>query len=191
MEPERPVGWPFGRRIREAAKARLGDLIASERKRAQFHIQLIRGSDPMISDDRLAQVISQRWEKVAAVEGGLTGAAGLFGIPLNLLFFTYSEVAVIVSIAEAYRHVLEGTYGEDTVLDVLGRAHGVEDVIRAGPRVLGSIAKTLALRYGFTGLGRLVPMISAPIAAKLNEREMRRVTEQAIRRFGGVVQIGP
>jgi hypothetical protein len=34
-------------------------------------------------------------------------------------------------------------------------------------------------------------MIAAPISAKLNEREMNQVGNEAMRRFGNVVQLGP
>lgn len=174
---------------RAGARERLRDLIADERRRAQVHIALIRRTEPGASSDRLAHLMIERWTKVASVEGGITGALGLFGVPLNLALFVYCEVALIVSVAEAYQLVLEGEGGEDTVLDVLGRAHGIEDVLRSSPRVLGAIARAVALRHGFSSLGRLVPLVAAPIAAKLNERDMERLGGEALRRFGNVVQI--
>src|SRR5262249_30237764 len=123
------------------------------------------------------------------VEGGLTGALGLFGVPLNMLAFTYLEVALIVSVAEAYDVALDGEAGEEALLGVLGRAHGIEDVLRSTPRVLGSIARTIALRHGFATLGRLVPLIASPIAARLNKTAMDRTATEALRRFGNVVRI--
>lgn len=190
MAEPQPIGWPFGKRVRAAAKKNLRELIGQERKRAQLHISLIRQADPSASSDRVAHVLVDRWSKVAAVEGGLTGALGLFGIPINFILFAYFQLALIVSVAEAYQISLEGQPGEDAVLDVLGRAHGIEDFIRAGPRVLGAIAKALALKHGLGAIGRIVPMIAAPIAAKLNEREMAHVGSEAMRRFGNVVQLG-
>ena len=93
-----------------------------------------------------------RWVKVAQVEGGVTGALGFVGVPVNLILFVYFEVAVIVSVAEAYGKVLEGEGGEDVVLEVLARVHGFEDVVRTTPRVVGAIARTVALRHGFATL---------------------------------------
>lgn len=192
INEEPSTGW-FGDRVRDArtaARSRLRDLIADERRRAQLHIALIRRGEPAVSADRLANLLIERWMKVASVEGGLTGALGLFGVPINLVLFVYCEIALIVSVAEAYDTVLEGELGEEAVLGVLGRAHGMEDVLRSSPRVLGAIARTIALRHGFGSLGRLVPLLAAPIAAKLNERDMERLGGEALRRFGNVVRIG-
>lgn len=181
-------GWSA--RAKEAAEQRLRDLIDFERKRAKAHIESIRRRDPSVSPDRLAQQVLGRWTKVATIEGGVTGAMGFAGVALNSLLFTYFQLAAVVAIAEAYQIPLEGTAGEDALLEVLGRAHGVDDLVRAGPRVLGALAKALMVRHGLGSFSRLVPMISAPIAAKLNEREMDKLGALAIQRFGNVVMLG-
>jgi len=184
-------GWFDGqvRNVRTATRARIRDLIVEERRRAQFHISLIKRSEPGISNDRVAHVLLERWVRVASVEGGITGALGVFGVPLNLVLFVYSEIALVVSIAEAYDTPLEGEQGEEAVLGVIGRAHGMEDVLRASPRLLGAVARAIAIKQGFASLGRLVPLIAAPIAAKLNERDMQRLGGEALRRFGNIVRI--
>jgi hypothetical protein len=189
LPKEPPVGWPFGRRAREVARTRLRDLIAQERQRARVHIQIIRQTEPIASRDRVAHILVDRWKKVASVEGGITGAFGLVGVPLNFLLVAYFQLALVVSVAEAYEVPLEGDSGEDAILTVVGRAHGLEDVVRASPRILGALAKALALRHGLGTLGRLVPLAAAPISAKLNERDMGRIGGEALRRFGNVVLI--
>lgn len=185
------VGWPFGRRAREAARTRLRDLVVQERQRAQLHIQLIKSTEPSASSDRVAHVLIERWKRVAAVEGGITGAFGIAGVPLNALLVAYFQIALIVSVAEAYGAALEGDSGEETLLSILGRAHGLEDLVRASPRLLGALAKALAVHYGLGALGRLVPLAAAPISAKLNERDMHRIGDEALRRFGNVVLVLP
>jgi hypothetical protein len=182
MEPRLPDPSRLLRR-------RLSDLIREERPRGRFHVQLIRNDEPEASDDRVAQVLLQRWSRVAAVEGGLTGAAGLFGVPLNWVLFTYCQVALTVSIAEAYGRVLEGPSGEDAVLDVIGRSHGVQGLVRASPRVLGALARSLALRQGLSSIGRLVPLVAVPISARLNHRGLERTGREALRRFGNVIML--
>jgi uncharacterized protein (DUF697 family) len=188
LNPKPPTSRVEG--AKASARARLRDLIESEKGRARAHIALIRRTEPDASSDRVAQVVLDRWVKVAQVEGGVTGALGFVGVPVNLILFVYFEVAVIVSVAEAYGKVLEGEGGEDVVLEVLARVHGFEDVVRTTPRVVGAIARTVALRHGFATLGRFVPLIAAPIAARLNEREMKSLGLEALRRFGNVVAIG-
>ncbi len=180
---------PFGGKAAIATKRRLRDLIKQERRRSQVHIDFIRRAEPEASNDRVAHVMLARWSKVAAVEGGMTGAVGFFGVPLNLLLFSYFQVAVVVSIAEAYGVALDGQAGEEALLDVIGQAHGMPDLVRAGPRVLGALAKAFALKHGLSTLGRLIPMIAAPISAALNRRAMTRIGRQALARFGNVVMI--
>ncbi len=174
---------------RELARRSLRELIDGERSRARAHIAWIRRGEPEASPDRIARVVVERWTKVASVEGGLTGALGLIGVPLNTVLFVYSEVAVVVTIAEAYGVLLEGEPGEAEVLAVLEAAHGIDDLRRAGPRVLGALAKTLALRHGLPMLGRLVPLVASPIAARLNASDMAKLARAALQRFGGVVEV--
>lgn len=130
-----------------------------------------------------------RFRRAATVEGGLTGAFGLAGIPMNTLFFTYGQVALIVTVAEAYGVRLTGDGGDEALWTLLGQAHGLEDALRATPRVLGSLAKVLALRYGVGTLGRAVPLLAAPISARLNRRHMEATGRLAIQRFGNVVML--
>ncbi|MBK8014513.1 MAG: EcsC family protein [Deltaproteobacteria bacterium] len=186
MPQRKPSGFE---RARTVARQSLADLIREEQKRAQLHIRVIRKTEPSASNDRVARVIVERWIKVAQIEGGVTGALGFLGVPLNFVLFAYFQLAAIVSVAEAYGTPLAGTSGEDLILQVFGRAHGLEDVVRASPRVVGALAKALALKHGLGTLGRLMPMVAAPIAAKLNAREMQRVGDEAMRRFGHVVLI--
>ena len=172
-----------------AARRRLRDLVDKERQRAQLHIDFIRRSEPSASNDRLATVILERWTAVAKVEGGMTGILGFMGVPLNFLLFAYCQLAVTVSIAEAYGIELRGESGEEALVDVIGRVHGIEDLVRASPRVLGSLARALALRYGLGPRSRLVPLLAAPVSARLNEREMQRVGQAAMQRFGNVIML--
>lgn len=188
-DPREP-GPLLGGRAKDAAQRRLRELIKQERKRARVHIDFIRRGEPDASNDRVARVMLSRWRTLASVEGGMTGAAGFFGVPLNLVLFSYVQVAVVVSIAEAYGIALDGRAGEEALLDVIGRAHGMDDLVRTGPRVLGALAKLLALRHGLGTVGRLVPMVAAPISAALNRRALDRLGDEAFRRFGNVVMIG-
>ena len=174
---------------RAKARTRLRHLIQQERRRAQWHIDLIKRAEPYASRDRVAHLMLERWRRLATVEGGLTGAFGLAGVPFNLLLFTYFQLAVVVSIAETYGVALDGEAGEEALLDVLGRAHGIEDLVRSSPRVLGALARALALRHGLGTLGRLVPLLAVPISASLNRRELQRIGNEALRRFGNVVMI--
>lgn len=183
-----PSPWPA--RVKDAARQRLRELIEDERARARARIAVLQGRDRLISKDRVAHLLLGRWMRVAAVEGGLTGAMGFLGVPLNSVLVTYLELATVVSIAEAYEVELSGEQGEKAVLEVMGRVHGVDDLVRAGPRVVGALAKALALKHGLGNLGRLVPMLASPISAALNQRSVAKIGGAAIQRFGNVVLLG-
>lgn len=189
------TGWssgsvkPWLHDPRALFRRRLADLIRDERPRARLLIRLIRSAEPGASDDRVAQILMKRWAQAAAVEGGLTGAVGLFGVPVNWVLFTYFQVAMTVAIAEVYGLVLEGESGESAVIEVIKRAHGVGEVRRAGPPLLGALARSLALRQGLATFGRLVPLVAVPLTARLNQRDLRRTGAEALRRFGNVVML--
>jgi len=182
--------WRWDFKIKDAARMRVRDLIVKERSRAQIHIALIREGEPGASEDRIAQVLLNRFKKLASVEGGLTGAAGFLGVPINFVMFTYFQLAMVVSIAEVYGRSLDGDAGEDQLLRILGRAHGLEDALRSTPRLVGSLAKALASKYGLSTLGRLVPLLSAPIAARMNAKDIERTGHEALRQFANVFSIG-
>ena len=175
--------------VKAAARLRLRDLVVSERKRAQLHIALIKESNPDASPDRVARILVQRFKKLASVEGGITGAVGAIGVPVNFIVFTYFQLAMIVAIAEAYSSPLDDERGEQRLVEVLGRAHGIEDILRTTPRIIGSLAIALASKYGLSTLGRLVPLLSAPLSARMNARDMERTGSEALRTFGNVFQV--
>ena len=85
--------------VKAAARLRLRDLVVSERKRAQLHIALIKESNPDASPDRVARILVQRFKKLASVEGGITGAVGAIGVPVNFIVFTYFQLAMIVALS--------------------------------------------------------------------------------------------
>ncbi|MEE2904111.1 MAG: hypothetical protein VYC39_17420 [Myxococcota bacterium] len=175
--------------VRTAARLRLRDLVVSERKRAQLHIALIKETNPEASPDRVARILVQRFKKLASVEGGITGAVGAIGVPVNFIMFTYFQLAMIVAIAEAYSSPLDDERGEQRLVEVLGRAHGIEDILRTTPKIIGTIAVALASKYGLSTLGRLVPLLSAPLSARMNARDMERTGSEALRTFGNVFQV--
>ena len=175
--------------VRTAARLRLRDLVVSERKRAQLHIALIKETNPEASPGRVARILVQRFKKLASVEGGITGAVGAIGVPVNFIMFTYFQLAMIVAIAEAYSSPLDDELGEQRLVEVLGRAHGIEDILRTTPKIIGTIAVALASKYGLSTLGRLVPLLSAPLSARMNARDMERTGSEAVRTFGNVFQV--
>lgn len=184
--PPRSI-WDF--KFKDVARIHVRELIEKERARAKIHIAWVREEEPDASSDRVARVLLQRFKKLALLEGGITGAAGFLGVPLNFVLFTYFQLAMVVAIAEVYGSSLEGEQGEEQLMRVLGRAHGMEVALRTTPRLLGALARTIAPKFGVSTLGRLVPLLSAPIAARMNAKDMERIGDEALRQFGNIFPV--
>lgn len=170
-------------------RARVLRWVMNERRRSRFYIEIIRRIEPEASRDRVAQLLAERWTQLARIEGGVTGAFGLVGIPLNLLLFSYAQFALIVAIAEVYGVTPEDSAGEEAILTTLREVQGFHQLVRTGPRIMAAIAKRLARHRGLAFMGRTVPLISAPLSAQLNASDMADVGRVAMRRFGKIVPI--
>lgn len=181
--------WRLDLKIREAASMQVRELMTREQSRAQLRIAMIREMEPDASADRIAQILLLRYKKLASWEGGLTGIVGFLGVPTDFILFTYFQIALVVSIAEVYGRPMKGEAGEAQLLGILGRAHGLENALRSTPRLLGALAKALTKKYGFSTLGRLVPLISAPIAARMNAKDIERTGNEALRQLAKVFVI--
>jgi hypothetical protein len=102
-------------------------------------------------------------------------------VPLDLVFVTYLQVSLLVSIAVLHKVNLKSERAQNELLDLLGYANGTGPVLRAGPKVLGQIAVALLQRGGLPWLGRAVPVIASPLTAYLNNRALKRVGDEAMR----------
>jgi hypothetical protein len=75
------------------------------------------------------------------------------------------------------------------VFEVLGYSNGADTVNlagRAGPKLLARVAEKALTKRGLASLGRAVPVIASPVVAYLNNRDLQRAGEAALRFYGTI-----
>ena len=60
---------------------------------------------------------------------------------------------------------------------------------RSAPQIVSRVAQALLSRGGLKGLGRAVPLLAAPLSAHLNNRDIERAGEAAMRFYGTIRQL--
>jgi hypothetical protein len=68
---------------------------------------------------------------------------------------------------------------------LFGHTQGLGSLQRASPLVLGRVARALLNKGGLVTMGRIVPVVSAPLSAYLNNRHLQAVGEEAVRHYDG------
>jgi hypothetical protein len=82
---------------------------------------------------------------------------------------------------------LKSERARSEVLDLLGYANGVDQLhvlLRTGPKLLARVVQVLLARKGLITLGRALPVLAAPISAHINNRDIQRAGEAALRYYG-------
>ncbi|HZX94823.1 MAG TPA: hypothetical protein VFE90_09930, partial [Myxococcales bacterium] len=60
---------------------------------------------------------------------------------------------------------------------------------RAGPKLLARIAEKALTKRGLAQLGRAVPVIASPVVAFLNNRDLQRAGQAAVRFYGTIREL--
>lgn len=171
--------------LKDLASTRFGDLVVAEVGRARARIGALERTYPSAPRREIAQRLIDTKKAVAGTEGAVSGLFGLFGVPADLVFVTYVQIALLVEIATLYRVNLKSRRAQDELLDVLGYANGVAPVVRSGPKVVAAIAKALLTRGGLPSVGKAFPVVGGIVTAYLNNRGIQRLGEEALRFYGG------
>lgn len=178
-----PVFLPTPNQLKRLASARFSDLVLSEIHRARERIVELERAYPSAKRKELATRLIDGKKAIAATTGALTGLFGLVSVPLDLVFITYLQISLLVDIATLSGVNLKSVRAQDELLDLLGYANGTGPLVRAGPKVLGSIAIAALKRGGLPSLGRAIPVAAAPLTAYLNNRALARVGQEALRYY--------
>jgi len=77
------------------------------------------------------------------------------------------------------------------VFEVLGYSNGADTVNLAGGRDQGAGegGREGADKRGLAQLGRVVPILASPVVAYLNNRDLQRAGEAAVRFYGTIRQL--
>jgi hypothetical protein len=178
--------------LTEMAKERLWDVYVGEIARCRKRVDELRDKYPSANPQELAQRLTDTKKTWASTGGALSGLFGLALVPADLVFVTVLQLTLIMEIALLHKVNLKSDRARDEVFEVLGYSNGADTVNlagRAGPKVLARVAEKVLTKRGLAQFGRVVPVLASPVVAYLNNRDLQRAGEAAVRFYGTIRQL--
>ena len=173
----------------DLVKERLWRVYVAEIARCRARVDEARLKYPSALSQELAQRLTDTKKTWASTGGAISGLFGIALIPADLAFVTVLQLTLIMEIALLHKINLKSERARDEVLEVLGYSNGADTVnlgSRAGPKVLARIAEKVLAKRGLSQLGRAVPVLASPLVAWLNNRDLQRAGEAALRFYGTI-----
>lgn len=174
-------------------------------QRADRDVQLLRGRNPDVTDRQLALHFKRKFSRLARYEGGSTGAAGILGLPVDLVLLAWIQNRLALCIAASYGHDMSDHQALAAELLAIQGVHNSREIARKALNdVAQRTAKRLVLRHlrkqSLVVVKRLfmvvgikftrkalvekgIPLISIPVSAGLNDVSTRALANQAIRYY--------
>src|SRR3954466_12697800 len=178
--------------IPDAIKERLWRVYVDEIARCRGRIDGMREKYPSATPQELAQRLTDSKKAWASTGGAVSGLFGLALVPADLIFVTVLQLTLIMEIALLHKVNLKSDRARDEVFEVLGYSNGADTVNlagRAGPKVLARVAEKVLTKRGAAPLGRAVPVIASPVVAFLNNRDLQRAGQAAVRFYGTIREL--
>lgn len=171
--------------------------------RAVRDVRLVRERNPQATDLELALYFKRKYSRAARLEGAGTGAAGIFGIPVDLIALAWIQNRMVLSMAAVYGH--EMTDHRDRAADLLilqgvhnAREPAIKALVKASEKALARVilrhlrkdalvlVKELFRVVGikFTRKALLekgVPLVAIPISAGVNQLSTQLLANSAIK----------
>jgi uncharacterized protein (DUF697 family) len=176
----------------QLAKDRLGKLYLDEIGRARRRVEELRSRYPSAQPQEVAQRLTDTKKMWASTGGAVSGLFGLISVPADVAFVTALQLSLIMEIALVFKANLKSDRARGEVFEVLGYSNGADTVklaSRAGPKLLARLAEALLAKRGLVSLGRVFPVVAAPVTAYLNNKDIQRAGEAAVRFYGTIRQL--
>ena len=173
----------------ELVKERLWLIYVDEIARCRARVDQAREKYPSAQPQELAQHLTDTKKSWASTGGAISGLFGLAPIPADLAFVAVLQLTLIMEIALVHKVNLKSERARDEIFEVLGYSNGTSTVSlgsRAGPKLLARIAEKALAKRGLSQLGRAVPVLASPLTAWLNNRDLQRAGEAALRFYGTI-----
>jgi EcsC protein family len=171
----------------DKAKERLLRLYLDELGRARRRVDELRDKFPAATNAEMVQRLIASKKTWAGTGGAVSGLFGLFSLPADIALVTALQLSLIIEIAVLHRVNLKSERARQEVIDLLGYANGFDQLgvaARTGPKLVARVAQVLLARKGLVSLGRALPVLAAPISAHINNRDIQRAGEAALRYYG-------
>lgn len=171
--------------------------------RAVRDVRLIRERNPQATDRQLAIYFKRKYSSAARWEGAGIGAAGIFGLPVDLVALAWIQNRMVLSIAAVYGHDM--TDHRDRAADLLilqgihnAREPAIRAIVEASEKALAKVVlrhlrkdalvlvKELFSVVGFKFtrkalLEKGVPLVAVPISAGVNQLSTQLLANSAIK----------
>jgi EcsC protein family len=173
--------------LTQVAKDKLASLYLEQIVRARKRVDDLRTRYPSAQAQEMAQRLIDHKKAWASTGGAVSGLFGLISVPADIAFVTLLQLTLIMEIALVFRTNLKSTRARSEVLEVLGYSNGADTVnlaSRAGPKLFARAAEKILAKKGLAQLGRAVPVVAAPVVAWLNNKDIQRAGEAAVRFYG-------
>jgi hypothetical protein len=171
--------------LKKLADTKLTDLVQQEVPRARKRVLELEQLYPSSGVRERAQRLIDEKKRMASMTGGVFGAFGLLGLPMDLTVMAWLQLTLLVDLATLYKVNLKGSRAHNELLELYGYTTGVGTIQRSGPRVLGKVAEMLLKKGGMQTLGRAMPLVAAPLTAYLNNQHIQKVGDHAVRFYEG------
>jgi uncharacterized protein (DUF697 family) len=179
-------------------------------QRAERDVRLLRERNPSATDRQLVLYFKRKYSRAARWEGAGTGAAGLFGLPADLVLLAWIQNRLVLSVAAVYGHDMSDHMDRAADLLMIQGVHNSREVakatlIKATQKQLTKIIvrhlrkealvlvkqlfKVVNIRFTRKALiEKGVPLVSVPISAGVNEASTRLLANQAIQYYDTAVE---
>ena len=174
------------------ARERLWEVYVGEIARCRKRVDDVREKYPSANVQELSQRLTDTKKTWASTGGAISGLFGLALVPADLMFVTVLQLTLIMEIALLHKVNLKSDRARDEIFEVLGYSNGADTVNlagRAGPKLLARIAEKALTKRGLAQIGRAVPVIASPVVAYLNNRDLQKAGEAALRFYGTIRQL--
>ena len=171
----------------EGAKDRLQRFYLDELSRARRRVDGLREKYPSASNPEMVHRLVDAKKSWAGAGGAVSGLFGLVTLPADIAFVAALQLSLIMEIAILHRVNLKSDRARQEVIDLLSYANGLDRLgvtVRAGPKLMARLAQAILSRKGLVALGRALPVVAVPLSAHLNNRDIQKAGEAALRYYG-------
>lgn len=170
--------------LRQIADDRFADWVLDEVARSKERVRELREKYPSAPPHELAQRLIDEKKRWAATAGAVSGLFGLVTLPADLALVAYLQMSLIVDIAVLCGRNVKSATARRELLDVFTAANtAAATASRASPKALSRLAERLLTAKGLRVVGRVFPVVAAPVLAAINHRDLEKAGEEAMRCF--------
>lgn len=168
--------------LRKFADDRLAQWLLAETARARLRVRDVRDRYPSAPIAEHAQRLLDEKKKWASSGGLVSGLFGIVTLPFDFALVGYLQLSLIIDLAILNDRHLKSTSARRELFQILLAANAVSETQAvASPRALARLTERLLAKKGMRFLGKLMPVVAAPITAALNNRSLERASEEAMR----------